>query len=135
MKYISGEFALNLPCSLETCGDWHISGMNWSKLRFHESNGTIYKDYGIEDCSHVPEHKGSYKIANTIRALLDLLIEGNFAVAQGAKNDFICNDKYTEEFFEKVIWLRGSENWSDIDKFMCKEYEIEWLDYKEDNNV
>jgi len=23
MKYITGIHALNLPCSLDTCGDWH----------------------------------------------------------------------------------------------------------------
>ena len=29
MKYISGINALNLPCSLDTCGDWHTSALQW----------------------------------------------------------------------------------------------------------
>lgn len=131
MKYISEIFALNLPCSLETCGDWHTSGINWDNLRFKESDDSVFKDYGIEECDCVPEHPGVYKIANTLRALLDLLSEGNFGVAQGAKEDFICNDKYTSEFFNKVILLRNNKNWSDIDRFMGREYKMDWVRFAE----
>lgn len=131
MKYITGQFALNLPCSLETCGDWHTSAMNWDRLRFAESDGSIFGDYGIEECSDVPEHEGTFYIADTLRALLDLLIIGNYGLAQGAKEDYICNDKYTEEFFSKVIQLKNLDNWKEIDKFMGKEYMMEWVRYKE----
>lgn len=130
MKYITGQFALNLPCSLETCGDWHTSALDWGKLRFSESDNSIFGDYGIEKCSYVPEHPGEYNIANTLRALLDLFAEGNFAVAQGARDDFICNDKYTLEFFSKVALLRSRDNWKEIDKFMEKEYMMEWVRYR-----
>lgn len=130
MKYITGQFALNLPCSLETCGDWHTSAMNWDNLRFSESDDSIFGDYGIETCDCVPEHEGVFYVADTLRALLDLLIEGRFSVAQGAKDDFICNDSYTKEFFEKVYQLKSLSQWNKIDKFMEKEYELEWLDYR-----
>ena len=50
MKYITGQFALNLPCSLGTCGDWNTSAMNLANLRFSESDGSIFGDYGIETC-------------------------------------------------------------------------------------
>ena len=130
MKYISEIFALNIPCSLETCGDWHTSALNWDNLRFRETDGSTFGEYGIETCDCVPEHEGTYYIADTLRALLDLLEIGNFAVAQGAKNDYICNDKYTNEFFEKVIMLRQHPNCVNIDSFMEKEYELEWLCFK-----
>ena len=133
MKYISGQFALNLPCSLNTCGDWHSSALNWDKLSFKESGDSLFGEYGIEECSSVPEHNGVFKIANTIRALLDLLEEGNFAVAQGAKDDFICNDEYTTEFFNKVKLLKGNSNWGDINRFMEREYEMEWVQFRKDN--
>lgn len=29
MKYVSLIHALNLPCSLDTCGDWHTSALQW----------------------------------------------------------------------------------------------------------
>lgn len=45
-----GQFVLNLPCDLETCGDWHTSAMNWANLRFSEPDGSIFGDYGIETC-------------------------------------------------------------------------------------
>ena len=107
MKYISGAFALNLPCSLDTCGDWHASALDWSKLELRESDNSIFGEYGIERCNCVPEHTGEFNVANTLRALLDLLADGNFAVAQGARDDFICNDKYTDEFLIKCIILRN----------------------------
>jgi hypothetical protein len=37
MLYLSGIHALNLPCSLLTCGDWHTSGINWHGFVLLES--------------------------------------------------------------------------------------------------
>ena len=48
MKYITGVHALNLPCSLLTCGDWHSPSLQWERLRFSESNDSVFGDYGIE---------------------------------------------------------------------------------------
>ena len=48
MKYVTGIFALNLPCSLDTCGDWHSCSINWDNVDIRESNNSILKDYGIE---------------------------------------------------------------------------------------
>lgn len=50
MRYISGLKALNLPCSLDTCGDWHTSAINWSNIETKESNKSFFKDWGIELC-------------------------------------------------------------------------------------
>lgn len=44
MKYISEIFALNITCSLETCGDWRTSDLNWDNLRFRETDGYIYSE-------------------------------------------------------------------------------------------
>ena len=75
-------------------------------LRFRETDGYIFGDYGIETCDCVPEHKGTYYIVDTLRVLLELLEIDNFAVGQGTKNDYICNDMYTNEFYKKVMMLR-----------------------------
>ena len=137
MKYISGIHALNLPCGLETCGDWHTSALRWNNVKdkMLDSNNSIFGDWGIEECSCVPENPGKYFIANTIRALLDLLVESNFTVAQGMKEDFICNDNYTDLVFEKVIILKNNHNWKDIDKFIEREYKLQWLNYKKANKI
>lgn len=35
MKYLSGIFALNLMCNLNTFGDWHTSAIDWkNKINF-----------------------------------------------------------------------------------------------------
>lgn len=103
MKYISGIHALNLRCSLETCGDWHASGIQWKNLNVRESSNSVFGDYGIEDNSSVPGHPGKHKAANHIRALLDLAADGAFGYAQGMKNELICNDSYTPEVFFKIV--------------------------------
>ncbi|MCR5797636.1 MAG: hypothetical protein K6G63_06935 [Eubacterium sp.] len=131
MKYITGIHALNLRCSLDTCGDWHQSAIQWDNPKIAESDNSFFGDYGLEHGAVIPEHTGTYTIANTIRALLDLLYEGNFAVAQGMNEDFICNSKYDNEVFEMVMKLRQRPNWEEIDSFMGKEYKLKWLKYKE----
>ena len=127
--------ALNLNCKLITCGDWHQSSINWSKLKFFDSETNIYKDYGIEINNEIPCNPGNYYAANHIRALLDLIVQGNFALAQGMNKDFICNDIYTEEIFKKIIELRNLPNWSDIDAFIGKEYYRKWLKFKKGYNL
>ena len=103
MKYVSGIHALNLVCSLDTCGDWHQSAIQWDNIPMRESNGSIWGDYGIEHNRKIPEHSGQYNVANHIRALLDLLEDGNFTVAQGMRKDYICNDRYTGKCLKRFL--------------------------------
>ena len=132
MKYISGIHALNIPCSLDTCGDWHCSALPWKNIDIRESDDSIYKDYGIDIEKKVPEHEGSYYVANHIRALLDLICDGNFSEARGMNNDFICNDNYDTEIFNKVMLLKNTPNWQKINEFMGKEYRMKWVNYLKD---
>jgi hypothetical protein len=135
MIYLTGEQALNLKCSLETCGDWHAVCLKWDKesLELWDSEKSVFGDYGIEIGKAIPGHKEKYNVANHIRALLDLLEIGCFSIAEGMKEDFISNDAYTNEIFEKVMLLENSKNWFAVDWFMGKEYHSEWFDYKRKN--
>lgn len=135
MKYITGIHGLNIPCSLETCGDWHQSGIQWKKATIWESEGSILDEYGIELGKKIPEHEELYPVANHIRSLLDLLIDAKFGYAQGMNEDFICVDKYDEEIFQKVLLLRTLSHWNDIDYFMCYEYRKKWIEFKKVNNI
>ena len=131
MQYITGIHALNVACSLETCGDWHASALKWEDISYKNTEESIYGDWGLEHGVSIPEHTGTFTVANHIRALLDLLDEGKFTVAQGMREDFICNEEYTQLVFAKVTMLRDRPNWNEIDKFMRKEYRLDWLNYKE----
>jgi len=131
MLYLSGVHALNIPCELDTCGDWHQSALQWQDLRLLESKDSIFEDYGIEQSKRIPEHTELYNVANHIRALLDLLVQGNYAIAQGMRDGFICNDNYTEEIFDKVSLLKHVDNWNEIDRFMGKEYMMQWHKFRE----
>jgi len=135
MQYISGIHALNLPCTLETCGDWHCSALRWRDITFMDTEAAFWGDYGIERGKKIPEHEETYAVANHIRALLDLLETQKFSVAQGMNNDFICNDNYTSEIFDKVSLMNGLPHWPEIDRFMGKEYYAKWLDYKRQVNL
>lgn len=131
MKYVTGIFALNLPCSLDTCGDWHSCSINWDNVDIRESNNSILKDYGIKTNQSIKflNKSKKYNVANHIRALLDMLIVGNYGYAQGMKEDYICNDKYTKEIFNQVLKLKTLDNWAEINRFMIKEYKMKWLNY------
>ncbi len=135
MQYISGIHALNLPCSLPTCGDWHRSAIQWDKPTTRESSESIFGDYGIENCTVVPGHPGTQKVANHVRALLDMLSEGQFGYAQGMRKDFICNDSLDNEVFAKVLLLRNSPIWSKISQFMGREYAMRWLRFLDSQGV
>jgi hypothetical protein len=129
MQYLTGEHALNINCNLLTSGDWHQSALKWESLTMRDSNDSPFGDWGIEPVKVIPKHEDLFNVANHIRALLDLVAEGNFAVAQGMKEDFICNDDYTDIIFEKVWILRNLNRWNEIDVFMSKEYDKEWINY------
>lgn len=130
MKYVSLIHALNLPCNLDTCGDWHTSALQWNNPNILESDDSIFKDYGIEKDKTIPEHEGLFNVANHIRALLDMLDKGQFSLTQGMRDDFICNSKYDEEIFRLVSKLENNHNWDKINKFMEKEYMLKWIDFR-----
>ncbi|WP_454961711.1 nucleotidyl transferase AbiEii/AbiGii toxin family protein [Eggerthia catenaformis] len=127
MIYLTGIHALNIPCSLETTGDWHASALKWDKLKFKDSQNSIFKEYGIEKAHAIPNYNGIFNVANTIRACLDMLEDGDFSNAQGMNNDYICNEKYDNEVFSKVIMLKENQNWKEINHFMKKEYKMKWI--------
>lgn len=131
MKYVTGIHALNLPCKLETCGDWHTSALKWENISWGDTDTSLFGEYGIETDHSVPNLDGLHCVANHIRACLDLLVDGKFTVAQGMHNDYIDNEQYTPEVFKMVYLLRDRPNWHEIDEFMGKEYEMEWVRYKE----
>ena len=134
MKYLTGIYALNLPCSLDTCGDWHSKSINWNNPDIRESSSSVLKDYGIEkerSVTFLNDH--SYNVANHIRALLDMLLIGNYGYAQGMKEEYICNEGYTAEIFKQVLKLKNERNWNDINDFMKREYKMKWINYLEES--
>ena len=129
MTYVTGIHALNLPCHLDTCGDWHTSALRWDDVSSADTADSIFGDYGIEDGHTIPLHNGCYYVANHIRACLDLLEQGKYAQVQGMKRNLIGNDKYTREIFHMVKKLSKTKNWPDINRFMEKEYLLQWKKY------
>lgn len=133
MHYISGEHALNLPCSLETCGDWHRGAYAWIHIDIKETNNHPLKEYGIETCLCVPNYEGiPLKVANHIRACLDLMLDGSFISIYGMKNDFIVVSQYDSEIFSYALYLTIiAPNGKDISNFMLKEYGRRWFNFEE----
>jgi hypothetical protein len=130
VRYVTGIHALNLPCALPTCGDWHTAALRWKDVTFGDTDTALFGTYGIEYDKHIPEHEETFAVANHIRALLDLLEQGNFSAAQGMNRDFICNADYDREVFEKVAALRSVPHWPKIDAFMAREYYNKWVRFK-----
>lgn len=129
MKYISGRQALNINCNLDTCGDWHSTCQDWRDLDLRESEDSVFGTWGIEGLKSVPHNRKKYHVANHIRAILDMLESNQLSLAQGMRNDFICNEDYTELLFEKVCELQEMSFWPDIYDLMAHEYYMKWVDY------
>lgn len=133
MKYVSGIFALNMECELET--DGHYKSVAWEKMALLESRESILGDYGIEGKKEIPGHAEKFHVANHIRAILDMLVMEQYDLAQGMKNDFIGNDEYTGEIFAQVKKLVRLPNWPQISWVMEWEYKLEWLRFSKENGL
>ena len=131
MKYISGIPALNVLCFLDTPGDWHAPSVDWKTLELYESEDMFFKNYGIEKNKTIPQNTQKYNVANHVRAILDMFQLNNFAYLKGMRNNFIETDKYDDEIFQKVYYMKVLPNWEKIDAFMEKEYMLKWISYKE----
>ena len=129
MKYVSGQIALNISCSLDTCGDWHRNAINWSNLKLRDSSSSPLANWGIEE-HYIEELNKNMMVANTIRACLDLLSEGSFCAASGMNQDYICNENYDEIVFNQAMKLQVLPNWNKIEDFLSKEYKMKWINYK-----
>ena len=127
MQYITGIHALNLPCALNTDGDWRCSAIQWGSPTVAESDGSVYGIYGLEYNKLIPEHEGLYTVANHIRALLDMLVMRQYGYAQGMRDCYIGTDEYDTEIFNQVLKLRYLPYWNEIDEFMSKEYMFKWV--------
>jgi hypothetical protein len=130
MLYISGRAALNIPCQLETDGDWHRLSIDWDNVRLRRSSDSIFGEYGIEKQRKVSWLKEPVNVANHLRALLDLLDDGQLSTARGMRNDYINNDQYTKELMDHVWMLRDRPHWDAIDQLMGREYAMIWVRYK-----
>ena len=135
MFYLSGIHALNIEDSLDTCGDWHTSSLDWGNITLLDSSESQFRDWGIESNKVIPGNEGVFNVANTLRAILDLMEKGCLEYLKGFREDFICTDRYDYEFFSKVCMLRGSSNWHKIDELMKREFMFKWDNYKEDTYV
>lgn len=127
MLYITGIQALNIEDSTECCGDWHTSAQAWSKLNIADSEKSRFKDWGIEQDKHIPTHEEHYNVANTLRAIVDLLQDEKYmGYLRGFRNDFFCTDVHNQEFFEKVIMLQDLPHWNKINHLMQMEFMWGW---------
>jgi len=125
--YISGMYALNLPCELDTCGDWHYSAYNWDSIKkYYKLNS--FKLYGI-NCVFLKETQTYEFVANHIRAVLDLIQMGKYSAVEGFNQNYICNSKYDLDIFNKVSELKNNNEWDKIYLFMLKEYGKKWKKY------
>ena len=127
MVYITGVHALNLKCSLDTCGDWHQSSLNWINPPLRESSASIFGGYGIECNKLIPYNHDLFNVANHIRAILDMLSEGNLSYLRGMRNDFIGESQHVDEMLSLITKLKHTSHWNKIDSLMRKEYMLKWI--------
>lgn len=134
MLYISGLYALNLPCKLHLQGDRHLSSLDFQKVEYIESKDSIFGDYGIE-VGYSNEELGLQHVnkANYIRACLDLLEQGEYSVLKTFMSKWLDTDlqELQTEIFNQVLKLSSSTNWNEVDDFMDHEYLMKWVRFKQ----
>ena len=139
MKYISGIFALYIPCSPGTTGDWHSSSLPWDKLSLHESEDSVLKEKGIEKDVIVKELGGRYTVANHIRTISNLLDHGDYVTAEGMRNDYLDDDRrFDSTLFEYVYALKETKSdrdWWRISLCVEQEYMLKWLKFLEEKGI
>lgn len=130
MLYLTGMQALNIPCSLNTTGDWHQSRMDWEHLNLRESTNSFWGDWGIEGPKQIPGNTGTFYVADHLRALLDMLFDKNFLDAKGLRNDYIGTDQYDDLFFRQIMKMRTLPYWPKIYACMEHEYFFKWVNFE-----
>ena len=130
MLYLTGMQALNIPCLLDTTGDWHQSCMDWEHLNLRESTNNFWGDWGIEGSKQIPRNTGTFYVADHLRALLDMLFDKNFLDAKGLRNDYIGTDQYDDLFFRQIMKMRTLPYWPEVYAFMEHEYFFKWVNFE-----
>ena len=126
MKYITGLHALDLPCSLETCGDFHHLP-DWKHPMVMNTEKAFFGDWGLE-WHEIPGQGGKrVPVANHIRACLDMLEMRDYANLQGMNAVYLDAPRYNEFIFEQVLRMRALPYWKEIDAFMESEYFMFWV--------
>lgn len=131
MDYLTGRYALNIPCKLNTTGDWHYCTLDWDNPLILNSDDSIFGNYGLEPCNQDYHRNSPPFKANHLRACLDLFALNKLGSLQRLRADILGNDEYTEELITKLYLLKGVAHWKAIDAFMLKEYPRAWTAYKE----
>lgn len=108
-----------------------MSGIQWKHPHVKDTRTSFFGDMGIEFHEIPPLFDKKFPVANHIRACLDMLEDGDFSNLQGMRQDYICTDEYDPFIFFEVARMRNCPNWTDIDRFMEKEYLMDWVRYRE----
>ena len=121
MKYVTGVYALNLQCSLDTGGDWHQPCLDWrDSIRFKDSGNSVLGDFGIEEITFMPGYtlKDAFCEYNTNRSLaiqkygksLEDLIQAKSSSDAVYRADHIraCLDLLIDGRYRDVTGMRNS---------------------------
>ena len=138
MKYITGLYALSIPCELETCGYLRGNTLDWNNPTIIESDDSIFSDYGIEYKLGIPNNSNKCHIANHIRAILDMLDSCDFSNLLGMRDNYINNEEYTPIILSKVGRIIKNSDKVKADKinsFMELEYNWDWQIYKQKEHL
>jgi transcriptional regulator with XRE-family HTH domain len=142
VKYLSMMYAFNTrPKTLtKTFGDWHQFNYFYDlkDTDLIKIGDNPLGAWGIDNSVQTPKYnntKQRYKVANHLRALLDLLYYQRLPKAKEALADFIGTDEYDLLIFEKVALFKTLPHWAKIDNLMDDHFTTKWRKYKRDHKI
>lgn len=127
MRYLTGLWAVNLP-ETDTACDWHGAAYDWDNPPMADSSRSVFGDWGIENRTYTLGGKPrQWPVATHVRACLDMLEQGHVGDAQGMREYFIGNEKYTPLLLKKALLLQGTQHWDAASRLLGDEYGTLWL--------
>lgn len=138
MQYLTGLLAFGIPCDLDTNGMWGFRSSDYSNDEhfatfLRDSDNSPFKEVGIVNNVYIDQRPlCTYRVANHVRAYLDMLYEGKFDELKGLYQVAIGRPKYRQDIFMQVYGkLRHLACFDEVSNFLCDEFGTGWVSYVE----
>ena len=125
MKYITGKQALEIQFMRDN-GGASANPPDFTQLTLENTEDSLLGSYGIETGFTVPQHDGTFAVADTVRALIDLIVSCRFSEAEGFRQQPYWHESLMPELFYRVWVFYGYPMWEAVATFLWQECGKAW---------
>lgn len=135
MKYISTIQALNLHYEDQiTPGDWHAPSTDFINIDWFDTNNSPFDDFDIK-LRKYPTIEQDIPVAGHVRACLDAIVDGKYALISDMKEHFIGNDELNSLFLRKLLLIKNTTQFNECFNKILKTYRLDWINVLEEAGI